>query len=52
MSTRDDLISMLSGQEGAFGGRILNIEIKSFSKDTTIKYLKEKLPQLKLTKSL
>ena len=49
MSTRDELISMISGQEGAFGGRVLNIEIKPFSLDTTKNYLKEKLPQLKLT---
>lgn len=51
MSTRDDLINMLSGQEGAFGGRILNMEIKPFSKDTTSNYLKEKLPQLLLTQN-
>lgn len=49
MSTYDELINKITGPQGAFGGRILNIEIEPFSNETTKNYLKEKLPQLKLT---
>ena len=35
MSVKDELISDIAGQKGAFGGRILNYEIKTFSYETT-----------------
>lgn len=37
MSLKDDLIVDITGQRGAFGGRILNFEIKPFSFETTKK---------------
>ena len=40
MSLNDSLINDLNGKEGAFGGRILTIEIHPFSKQTTIDYIK------------
>lgn len=49
MSTKDDLIADIAGQKGAFGGRILNYEIKTFSFDTTRNYLNEKANYLKFT---
>lgn len=47
MSVKDELIADIAGQKGAFGGRILNYEIKTFSYETTKKYLAEKADYLK-----
>lgn len=49
MSVNDELIADIAGQKGAFGGRILNFEITTFSFDTTKNYLKEKADYLKFT---
>lgn len=49
MSVKDELIANIAGQKGAFGGRILNFEITTFSFDTTKNYLKEKADYLKFT---
>lgn len=49
MSIKDELIADIAGQKGAFGGRILNFEITTFSFDTTKNYLKEKADYLKFT---
>ena len=49
MSVRDELIADIAGQKGAFGGRILGYEIKTFSFDTTRNYLAEKADYLKFT---
>lgn len=49
MSVKDDLIADIAGQKGAFGGRILNFEIKSFSYETTKDYLNEKADYLNFT---
>ena len=46
MSVKDELISDIAGQNGAFGGRILNYEIKIFSYETTKQYLTEKADYL------
>ena len=40
MSLKDSLINDLNGKEGAFGGRMLTIEIHPFSKRTTYDYVK------------
>ncbi|HIH35338.1 MAG TPA: ATP-binding protein [Methanosphaera sp.] len=48
MSLKDSLINDLNGKEGAFGGRMLTIEIHPFSKQTTINYLKSIPRNLKL----
>lgn len=49
MSVKDELISDIAGQKGAFGGRILNYEIKTFSYETTKDYLSEKADYLGFT---
>lgn len=49
MSVKDELISDIAGQKGAFGGRILNYEIKTFSYETTKDYLAEKADYLEFT---
>ena len=49
ISVKDDLIGDIAGQRGAFGGRILNYEIKTFSFETTKNYLAEKADYLKFT---
>ena len=49
MSLKDQLIADIAGQKGAFGGRILNYEIKTFSFETTRNYLAEKADYLKFT---
>ena len=49
MSVKDSLIEEVAGSNGAFGGRILTIEIKPFSNETTKSYLDEKAEYLKFT---
>lgn len=49
MSVKDRLIEEIAGSNGAFGGRILTIEIKPFSHETTKNYLNEKATYLKFT---
>ena len=39
MSLKDSLINDLNGNQGAFGGRMLTIEIQPFSKQTTKNYI-------------
>ena len=49
MGLQDNLISEIAGQNGAFGGRMLTININPFSKHTTQNYLTERAPELKFT---
>ena len=49
MGLQDNLISEIAGQNGAFGGRMLTININPFSKTTTQNYLAERAPELKFT---
>lgn len=49
MSVKDSLIEEIAGSNGAFGGRILTIEIKPFSHETTKNYLNNKANYLKFT---
>ena len=49
MGLHDNLISEIAGQNGAFGGRMLTININPFSKQTTQNYLTERAPELKFT---
>lgn len=50
MGLQDNLISEIAGQNGAFGGRMLTININPFSKQTTKNYLTERAPELKFTR--
>lgn len=49
MGIKDNLIGEIAGSNGAFGGRILTIDIKPFSFKTTKNYLDEKAEYLKFT---
>lgn len=49
VGSKDEVIEQVSGEKGVFGGRTLTIKIEPFTKETTRKYLKERLPSLKLT---
>ena len=49
MSVKDSLIEEIAGSNGAFGGRMLTIEIKPFSYETTKNYLSENADYLKFT---
>jgi predicted AAA+ superfamily ATPase len=48
INSKDTIIERISGQMGAFGGRMLTIEINPFTKETVHNYLNEKLPSLNL----
>ena len=49
MGLQDNLISEIAGHNGAFGGRMLTVNINPFSDQTTRNYLKERAPELKFT---
>lgn len=42
MSLKDEFIEKIAGNHGAFGGRMITIEIKPFNYNTTKRYLKKK----------
>lgn len=46
LTSRDSMVTRIAGGEGAFGGRMLNVEIAPFTRKTVENYLKEKLPTL------
>lgn len=46
LNSRDSIVDKIAGREGAFGGRILNVEIAPFRKETVKSYLESKLPSL------
>lgn len=47
VNSRDSIIEKIAGRDGAFGGRMLNVEIHPFTEETVRNYLNEKLPSLK-----
>ena len=49
MSMQDELISEIASQRGAFGGRMLTINISPFTKETVKSYLTQEAPNLKFT---
>lgn len=50
VSQTGEIINMINGQNGAFGGRMLQFNIDPFSKEETKEYLNERLPSLKFSK--
>ena len=42
LSFTSDLISMINGPEGAYGGRLIHINLKAFTKEETLNYIHEK----------
>ncbi len=49
MSLQDKLISEIASQNGAFGGRMISININPFEKETVRNYLSEKTPYILFT---
>ena len=49
MSLQDKLISEIASQNGAFGGRMISININPFEKETVMNYLYEKTPYILFT---
>lgn len=49
MSVKDKLIEDIAGKNGAFGGRMLTIEVNPFSKETTKNYINERITDLKFS---
>ena len=49
MSIKNSLIEDIAGKNGAFGGRMLSIDISPFSYETTKNYLKERADFLKFS---
>jgi AAA+ ATPase superfamily predicted ATPase len=51
VNSRDAIIEQIAGRNGAFGGRMLNIEIHPFTEETVRNYLSDRLPSLNLDDS-
>lgn len=51
INSRNSIIEKIAGRNGAFGGRMLNVEIHPFTEETVHNYLTERLPSLKLDDS-
>ncbi len=49
VSKTADIINMINGQEGAFGGRLIQINIEPFTFEETKRYIDEKSNNLKFT---
>ena len=49
VSKTADIINMINGQEGAFGGRLIQINVEPFTFDETKRYIDEKANNLKFT---
>ena len=49
VSKTSDIINMINGQEGAFGGRLIQINIEPFTFDETKRYIDEKSNNLKFS---
>lgn len=51
VNSKDTIIEKIAGRSGAFGGRMLTLQINPFNKETVYNYLKERSPSLKLADS-
>ncbi len=49
VSNTAEIIEMLNGSTGAFGGRMIQIDIKPFSKNEVKSYLNDRMSELKFT---
>ena len=49
ISQTSDMIEMLNGATGAFGGRMIQINIDPFTKQETESYFKERFPEIEFT---
>ncbi|MDR3063229.1 MAG: ATP-binding protein [Methanobrevibacter sp.] len=51
INSNNKIIEKIAGNNGAFGGRILSVQVDPFTKSTVKSYLDEKVPELKLTEN-
>ena len=49
VSKTADVIQMINGPNGAFGGRMIQIDIDAFTKEETLNYINEKSDNIKFT---
>lgn len=49
VSKTAEIIEMINGQNGAFGGRMIQIDIEPFSKEETLNYINEKAHEIEFT---
>ena len=49
ISRTSNLIEEINGESGAFGGRMIQMEIKPFSKEQTKSYFETSMPEIKFT---
>lgn len=48
-SETSEIVKMINGSSGAFGGRVIQLNIDPFTKEETRSYFKEKLPEIEFT---
>lgn len=51
INSNDKIIEKIAGNNGAFGGRILSVQIEPFTKQVVKNYLNEKVPEMKLSET-
>ena len=49
VSNESSIINMINGPDGAFGGRLIQLNIEPFSKEQTLKYINEKANNISFT---
>jgi len=50
-SKTSEIIEMINGETGAFGGRMIQINIDPFTKEETYNYFKERMPEIQFTET-
>ena len=48
-SKTSEIIEMINGETGAFGGRMIQINIDPFTKEETYNYFKDRMPEIQFT---
>lgn len=50
-SSTSEIVEMINGAQGAYGGRMIQLPVDPFSKEETCKYLKTMIPELDFTEN-
>jgi uncharacterized protein len=48
-SQTSEIVDMVNGSKGAYGGRMIQLNVEPFTREETKSYLKEKVPEIKFT---
>lgn len=51
ISKTSEIIEMINGETGAFGGRMIQINIDPFTKEETHNYFKDRMPEIQFTEN-